>query len=900
MRKVYRLLTASILTLAVFAFCLPVRAVLLTLPGHVPAVVKRLNPVGRLDASNRLDLAIGLPLRDSRGLTEFLRELYDPSSTNFHRYLTPDEFTARFGPTEQTYQSVKRFAQANGFAITHVHGNRMLLDVSAAVPDIERAFHITLRTYRHPAEPRNFYAPDNEPSIEPGVPVLDVCGLTDYGKPQPALRPVAAGGKGKNAAGSGPGSAFLGQDFRNAYAPGCSLDASGQMVGLFQLTGYDPNDIFAYEALAGLPDVPLQNVLIDGANNSIGAGEDETCLDIEMTISMATNLAAVVVFEAPNNSGVWNDVLNTMASSNQIKQFSSSWGYAGNPSQTSDQIFQQMAAQGQSFFQASGDGDAWTNSIWEPAESPYVTVVGGTELSMSRHGAAYYSESVWNSGDEGYSWGLNGSANDYWGSGGGVSQNYAIPDWQSNLDMTVNQGSSTMRNIPDVAMTADNIYVTHGSGTNGTYSGTSCAAPLWAGFAALVNEQATGMNNLPAGFLNPAIYALGTSSNYAACFNDITNGDNTWPGCTNVYFAVPGYDLCTGWGTPSGTNLINALAGNPDSLVITPQVCYSSIGEAGGPFNGVVQNYNLYNAGAGAINWSLVNTSSWFGASVAAGSLAPGTETNVAVTLGPGVNSLEAGCFTATVLFTNETSQIAQPRTFTLQVGQSLVQDGGFESGTFSHWNLAGNTIAGGYIYDAVECPADPTVNFPMVAHSGNYGAFLGDLQMAYLSQTLPTCPGQLYLFSFWLDNPGSSGGQQFQAAWNTNASSTNVIYAMSNPPVFGWTNLNYLVTAAGSSTVIQFGAENSPNYFGLDDVSVTPVPPPTISGAAQSTNGFEITWNALANVSYAVQYTTNLFQPVWLNLGPSVVASTNTLTETDTNAVDGAPQQFYRIIVSQ
>jgi len=899
MVKVHRLLTALLLALIVFAFCVPGRAALVTLTGHVPAVVKHLSAIGQLQASNRLDLTIGLPLRDPDGLRRFLRELYDPSSTHFHHYLTPAEFTSRFGPTEQAYSSVKQFAEANGFEIAHTHGNRVLLDVKAAVPDIERAFHITLRTYPHPKESRSFYAPDREPSIQTGLPILDVCGLTDYGKPHPASHLTFAGGKGKSAAGSGPGSTFIGQDFRNAYAPGCSLDGAGQMVGLFQLTGYDPNDIFAYEAQAGLPNVPLQNVLVDGANNSIGAGEDEACLDIELTISMATNLAAVVIFEAPNNSAVWNDVLNTMASSNQIKQFSSSWGYTGNPSQTSDEIFQQMAAQGQSFFQASGDGDAWTSSIWQPAESPYVTVVGGTELALDGYGATYRSESVWNSGYLGYSWGLNGSDNDYWGSGGGICPDYSIPDWQTNVNMELNQGSTVQRNIPDVAMAADNVYVTHGSGTNGAYAGTSCAAPLWAGFAALLNEQAMGMNNVPAGFLNPAIYALAGSSNYTACFNDITNGDNTWPGSSNAFYAVVGYDLCTGWGTPSGTNLIDALAGGLDSLIITPQVCCHPIDLSGGTSGVVVQNYTLYNAGTTPLNWGLINTSSWIGASAIGGTLTPGAQTNVDVSVAAS-NDIGTGVFPITIFFTNEASQVAQPRTFTLQVGQSLVQDGGFESGTFSYWDLTGNTISNGYVYNAVECQRDPTVNYPIVSHSGNYGAFLGDLEIAYLSQELSTCPGQTYLFSFWVDNPGGIAGQLFQAAWNTNVAATNIIFSLSSPPAFGWTNLNFVIMAASSNTVIQFGAENSPNYFGLDDISVTPIPPPTISSAVELSDGFEITWAALANVGYVIQSTTNLFQPNWQAIGPPIVASTNMLTGIDTNAIEGGPPQFYRIVVSQ
>jgi len=869
------------------------------LTGQVPEVVARLAPIGRLDPNLKMDLAIGLPLSDPQGLRNFLQEVYDPNSTNFHRFLTPEQFTTRFGPATQDYEALRSFAKTNGLSVTHTYGNRLLLDVNGKASDIEKALHITFHQYQHPTEARTFFAPDTEPTVPQELRVLEINGLSDYSKPKPFLHAMPAGAKGGTAGGSGPGHAYMGRDFRNAYAPGTTLDGTGQMVGLFQLTGYDANDIFAYEAAAGLPNVPLQNVLIDGYDGApgYGQGEDETCLDIEMAISMATNLAAVVVFEAPNRMSYWNDVLNTMASSNQIKQFSSSWGYSGSPSATSDQIFQQMAAQGQSFFQASGDGDAWTNPIWEPAESSYLTTVGGTTLLMSAGGTNYSSEHVWNWGNCGSPWYANG--NGYWGSGGGSSSNYTIPYWQTNMDMTANLGSTNWRNIPDVAMTADNIYVTYGSGSNDVLGGTSCAAPLWAGYTALMNEQAMGMGQPAAGFLNPAIYALGASTNYGTCFRDVTVGDNTWPGSTNEYFAVPGFDLCTGWGTPAGTNLINVLAGAADSLVIEPQETAVAYGAAGGPFSGSSQVFSLNNGCNNALNWSLVNTSSWLTVSQGVGSLVANGSASVVVTLNPIANTLAPGTYSATVFFTNQTTQVGQPRMFTLQVGQSLVRDGGFESGTFSYWTLAGNTIMmttnGPFIYNAVENPA---AGFN-VAHSGVYGAFLGDSPPATLSQTLPTCAGQSYLLSFWLNNPQAGADQFFEANWITNGAATNSVCILSNPPAFGWTNLNFVVTAMSTNSVVQFAVANPPNYFGLDDVSVTPIPPATIVAVSESPGGFQMTWNTLANVNYVMQCCSDLSQSNWVNLSDPITAASSTLTGVDTNDLSAISERFYRVIIS-
>jgi hypothetical protein len=881
---------------ATTAICLPAVAALKLLPGHVPAVVAHLSPIGRLPATNRLNLAIGLPLRNQAALQLLLHQLYDPASTNFHRYLTPEQFTARFGPTEADYQAVIDFVRAQGFTVTRTHANRVLLDVNASVSDIERAFHITLRSYRHPVEPRNFFAPDTDPSVPDTLPVLDISGLSDYAPPRPMLQHRPAAAASRPALGSGPAGSLMGHDFRQAYAPGAAADGFGQMVGLFELDGYDPNDIFAYEAQAGLPNVPLQNVLIDEFSGLPGFDADEVCLDIEMAMSMATNLAAVVVFEG---SGNWNDVLNTMVSSNQIKQFSSSWGFGGGPDQSTDEIFQQMAMQGQSFFQASGDGDAWTSPIWQPSESPYVTSVGGTSLTMSGFGVAYVSEQVWNSGNLGMPWGGNGETNDFWGSGGGVSTDYFIPDWQTNVNMTTNLGSTTMRNIPDVALTADNVYVTYNSGSDGIFGGTSCAAPLWAGFMALANEQLTGMDNPSAGFANPAIYTLGESSNYTSAFHDITAGNNTWSGSPNLYYAVPGYDLCTGWGTPNGVGFINSLAGPPDPLAVEPRGGFAVTGSAGGPFSGTFQTFTLNNAGDASLSWTLINSATWLTSSIRRGVLAPGAQVEVVVGLTPAANTLPVGSYAASIVFTNQTTHVSQPRLFTLQVGQSLVQDGGFESGTFCHWMLEGDTINTLAIFNGVESLFAPTFND---VHSGYYGAFLGDTQFAILTQTLPTCPGQAYLLSFWLNNPSNGPVQQFAVNWNTNAS-TNTLYYVLNPPVFAWTNFNFVVTATGPGTVLQFGAENDPYGFGLDDVSVTPIPRPSFTAVQETPGGLALTWLTLPNVGYLLQSKTNLLQPSWVNLGASTTAVSNSLTQVeplvDPPAFPVPPQQFYRVVVS-
>lgn len=514
------------------------------LNGHVPPVVARLQPAGRLPASTRLELAIGLPLRNQEALTNLLQQIYDPASTNFHHYLTPQQFTEEFGPTEKDYETLMSFAKSNGFTITDTHPSRTLLDVNLSVADIERVFHVSMRLYPHPTEARTFYAPDVEPSLDVETPVLTVSGLNNFKLPHSNLKTIPAEpmSGAKPNVGSGPSGSYLGADFRAAYAPGVMLTGAGQAVGLLQFDGFFMSDIIAYEQQAGLPNVPITTNLLNGYDGTpspccVGNGPIEVALDIEMAISMAPGLSHVYVYEGH----VANTLLQRMADDNLAKQLSSSWDINGDA--TTEGIFKQFAAHGQSFFMASGDIGAYTQT-GGGHDDPYITVVGGTVLNTAVTNGPWSSETTWS------------------GSSGGISTTYAIPQWQQSVNMSSNHGSTTMRNIPDVAMVAAGVYVIAWNGhIYPGQGGTSVAAPLWAGFTALVNQQAAAHGKPPVGFLNPAFYDIASGPGYSSAFHDITTGNNTNSSNPNRFFAVAGYDLCTGWGTPNGQYLIDALEG---------------------------------------------------------------------------------------------------------------------------------------------------------------------------------------------------------------------------------------------------------------------------------------------------------------------------------------------------
>jgi subtilase family serine protease len=525
---------------------------------RVPAAA-HLPMLSRLPATDRLQLAIGLPLRHPDILTNLLHQLYDPTSPNFHQYLAPAQFTEQFGPTEADYQRVKDYAAANHLEVVGTYGNRALVDVSGSVADIERTFQVHLGNYQHPTEQRTFFGPDVRPTVEAGQPISFVVGLDNYIIPRPRSlpKPIASiSHQSNNDSGSGTNNEYLGKDFRTAYVPGSSLDGAGQVVGLFELDGYTPGDITKYESLAKMTTVPpIQNYLCPGVSGAPGGGNGEVALDIEMVVSLAPGLQTVLVVEGRTGVDAMNILASPPAGVPLANQISTSWAYSEETANETQLL--EMAAQGQSFFYASGDTCAPTNGIQSfAADDSYMTTVGGTELAMTLPGIAWQSESVWHQGVAS-------------GSTGYVETDLPIPSYQQIIDTTANGGSSVFRNVPDVAMCANQIETvstdlfTNGApplpGQLGDSAGTSAAAPLWAAFTSLVNQQGAAKGLAPVGFLNPALYSIARTANYTNCFHDIVSGNNINTYSANLYKAGPGYDNCTGLGSPNGVNLINAL-----------------------------------------------------------------------------------------------------------------------------------------------------------------------------------------------------------------------------------------------------------------------------------------------------------------------------------------------------
>ena len=905
---------------------------------HVLSIIRRLTPIRRLDGGARLNLAIGLPLRSREELTNLLQELYSPGNAGFRHFLTPDQFASRFGPSEEDYQKVIVFAKSHGLIVKRTHPNRTLLDVEGSVTDIEKAFHVHMLVYQHPDETRAFFAPDAEPSLDTNMPVLAISGLNNYATPRPrihpmgtssrlAVRPLGGGGSGGGGGGSYSGP-FEGYDFRNAYAAGVSQDGAGQSVGLFELFGFSQQDIQDYEDECGIyPYVSVQPILVDGGPGN-PANVDwvnypgyldysfEATGDIEMAIAMAPGLSNVLVYEGPTPLDVpplgtnyiqgatttaqINDVLNRMATDDLAKQLSCSYGFDINLSTV--QIFQQFAAQGQSFFLASGDSGAFSSAVDEPADDPYVTVVGGTTLTTTTNGS-WASETAW----------LNPATTDpllgyipQEATGGGVSSVYKIPSWQQGISMTANQGSTTMRNVPDVSLVANNLNLVWGNDFIGassdwTEGGTSLAAPLWAGFMALVNQQTAANGQPPVGFVNPVLYAIGKSTNYQSCFNDITTGSNTNSSSPAKYHAVAGYDLCTGWGTMIGSSLMQALLSPPtDHLLVTPPFGFTSFGPGGGPFTVTSQTYTLKNTGLTPLNWSLNNTSSWLTVSSASGSLNADASTTVTIGLNSAANDFLIGHHSGNVSIANQTDGTFQNRQFDLYTG-----NGGFETGDLTDWTLAGapDLVFALAADDASVAGTEALPGQPdeLFVRSGLYGAYLGEWAwngypaVGSLSQTMTTAAHQPYLVSFWLtcvpNNQGMTTNNEFTVKWNN-----TTLYAQTNLDAFGWTGLQFVASTTSTSTTLEFDFNNDPGAFGLDDVTVEPVPAPGLNAPVVSSGNMTLSWNAFKNLSYVIQSTTNLAGSSWEDVGGSILATNNVMNISV--PIGAAPSEFYRVVM--
>jgi subtilase family serine protease len=515
-------------------------------------------PLGHLPATHIMQLDVVLPVRDQAGLDNFLADLYSSTAPNYRHFLTPAEFTEKFGPTQQHYDAVVQYLRSHGLTVVGGSRDGMEVQVRGTVAAIESAFHVSMMIYQHPTEGRTFYAPDREPTTDLSFQLWHVSGLDNYSIPHPKFVKksdyAAAHGLDPNSVvthattGSGPSSSFLGSDMRAAYYGGTALTGTGQNLGLFEFVGTDLADLDTYYAnVHQTLTVPITLFSTDGTSTSCTAkqrcDDTEQTLDMTQSLGMAPGLATLVMYIGSTDTAI----ISAMTTHSPLPTtIGCSWGWTPADASTLDPYFEKMSAQGQNFFVASGDDSTWKKTgnaeAW-PADDANIVSVGGTDLTTTSAGGPWKSETAWVD------------------SGGGISPDkILIPAWQklAGVINSSNKGSTTYRNGPDVSANANFTFYVCADQTTcsaNEYGGTSFAAPMWAGYIALVNQQLAADGYSDIGFINPYIYPFGVSSSYDTDFHDIIKGKS------GTYTAVKGYDLVTGWGSPNGTGLINALVG---------------------------------------------------------------------------------------------------------------------------------------------------------------------------------------------------------------------------------------------------------------------------------------------------------------------------------------------------
>jgi kumamolisin len=515
-------------------------------------------PLGHLPATRVLQLDVVLPIRDQAGLDSFLIQLQSSPSPNHNHYLTPAEFTERFGPSQRDYEAVVRYLQEHGFAVVGGSRDGMEVQVKGPVSAIESAFHINLLTYQHPYENRIFYGPDREPTVDLPFSLWHISGLDNYSIPHPKFVKKSDYAKahgldpnsiiGHATTGSGPSASFLGSDMRAAYYGGTTLTGAGQNLGLLEYLGTDLADLTTYyKNVKQTNSVPITLFSTDGTSTKCtaksGCDDTEQTLDMTQSLGMAPELSTLVMYIGSTDTAI----ISAMTTHSPLPTtIGCSWGWTPADASTLDPYFQKMSAQGQNFFVASGDDSTWKKNgnaeAW-PADDANIVSVGGTDLTTSSAAGPWKSETAWSD------------------SGGGISPDgIKIPSWQQlpGVINSSNKGSTTLRNGPDVSANANFTFYVCADQTTCTaneYGGTSFAAPMWAGYVALANQQLKTDGYSDLGFINAYLYSFGVSSSYATDFHDITKGKS------GSYSAVKGYDLVTGWGTPNGQGLINALVG---------------------------------------------------------------------------------------------------------------------------------------------------------------------------------------------------------------------------------------------------------------------------------------------------------------------------------------------------
>lgn len=573
------------LALSLVAIALPVTAVSAN-AADARVVVAGLSPVPTRDAvihkaiTTSFDLA--LSQRHQAALSAYITSLSNTGSANYHRYLTPAQYAARYGAPASAVSALRRYFTSYGLRVTSLSAGHDVMRVAGTTPDIARAFDAPLETVRlaNGALDAHFTSSASLPhslahdvSAVAGLDTVTPLSTNleinhDVASVATATTCPAAG----SATGTTPNSVggYTVQQQAALYGFSTAWSAGdtgvGQTIGIYELATYDASDAQTYFSCYGLAPT-ISSINIDGGPTSTDNADnapDEATLDVEESAALAPG-ATLEVYQGTNSASGPTDIYTQMASDDTASIISTSWGICeaqtDGAAQAEQTIFQEMAAQGQTVVAAAGDDgssdceDTTSPSsalaVDDPASQPYVTGVGGLTITNTDP----LSETVWND---------DCTQADCGAGGGGVSSLWSRPSWQEAAG--INTATDTMRMVPDLAVMGDPatgfIQYYTGAGTGfchhscsggwGGIGGTSIGAPLVSALIA-VAAQACDAPSGRLGFVNPSLYSMATTG-----YVDVTSGNND---LYNVgeYSAGAGYDMASGLGSPDGAAFLAGL-----------------------------------------------------------------------------------------------------------------------------------------------------------------------------------------------------------------------------------------------------------------------------------------------------------------------------------------------------
>jgi kumamolisin len=505
--------------------------------------------VGPADPNQQIEVTVLLRRGSKRG--KFASDAKSAAGRAAERkYLTREEFARVHGATAADLEKIRTFATRYELRVVSEDHARRTVTLSGTVQAFNAAFGVALRRYEHPSgtyrcREGSLTVPTALKSIVEGVFGLD---NRPQAKAHFRIRKKTPGVRAQAAAVS-----YSPLQVAHAYDFPTGVTGTGQCIGVIELGGgYNTADLTSFFSNLGIPIPKVTAVSVDGATNSPTgdpSGPDgEVELDVEVAGAIAPG-AQIAAYFAPNTDQGFIDAVTTAVHDATLKPsvVSISWGGPENSwteqaRNALNSACQDASTMGVTILAASGDDGASDGSsngaptVDFPASSPYVLGCGGTKLTLS--GGSISSEQAWNdlSSNEG-------------ATGGGVSEVFALPSYQQSANVPKAPNGFVGRGVPDVAGDADpetgyNVVV---DGQQTVIGGTSAVAPLWAGLLVLIN-QSLGSN---VGYVNPLLY----SAKEEETFHDITSGSN------GDYSAGPGWDACTGLGTPDGTALTSALRG---------------------------------------------------------------------------------------------------------------------------------------------------------------------------------------------------------------------------------------------------------------------------------------------------------------------------------------------------